>query len=108
MKMAGGGMKKRSIDDPRLTEGRRAALYALQHQRTVPNQHEMMKRLKWRLRCPIPLNGMDCQFPNCGCDLPPDEPEATVETQSDLSALVAAYLARGGKITKCRPGKKPS
>ena len=41
--------------------------------------------LKRRLRCPIPLNGMDCQFPNCGCDLPPDEPEATAELQKIVS-----------------------
>ena len=48
---------------------------------------------------------MSCVFPDCGCDLPPDEPEATAR---DLSALVTAYLAKGGKITKCRPGKKSS
>ena len=41
--------------------------------------------LKRRPRCPIPLNGMDCQFPNCGCDLPPDEPEATTELKKIVS-----------------------
>jgi hypothetical protein len=93
-------MKNRSINDPRLTEGRRAALYALRHQRTESNQDEMMKRLKRLLRCPIPLNGMDCQFPNCGCDLAPDEPEATAELQKIASASNV-------RITHCPPAKAP-
>ena len=91
---------------PGIVEGRRAVLYGLEklrthrHQRTVPNQHEMMKRLKRRLRCPIPLDGMDCQFPNCGCDLPPDEPEATAELQKIVSASNVP-------VTHCPPAKAP-
>jgi hypothetical protein len=52
----------------------------------------MMKRLKQR-------RGRSSKTTNAN---------AKLAAQSDLSAHVAAYLAKGGKITKCTPGKKVS
>jgi hypothetical protein len=62
---------------------------------------QVMKRLKRRVRCPIPLNGMDCQFPYCGSDLPPDEPEATAELQKIVATANVP-------VTHCPPAKASS
>ena len=63
-------------------------------------RQEAMKRLKRRLRCPIPLDGIDRQFPNCGCNLPPDKPEATAELQKIVSTANVP-------VTHCPPAKAP-
>jgi hypothetical protein len=65
-------------------------------------RQEAMKQLKRRLRCPIPLNGMDCQFPNCGCDLtaPSDKLEALAELRKIVSAANVP-------VRHCPPGKGP-